>query len=557
MPETDTGAASVDIGSLITPPAGMVQGLTDLARDRSAQTDKITTGIDRDIDQDMSTVRRREAASAATGMEAAQYPKWNAEEEHKKFQTDPIEAFGSVGSVFGILASAFTHAPLENALNASAAAMNAIKAGDEKAYERAEKAWKDNWNLVVKRHEIMREGYQDATTLMKTNMAAGEAKLKTLAMRFDDKKTLMMLENGMSDDVFKTMDARNKSIESGIKAFDAIQEGGAQATKRRLQDSMYDRMRQGNEAVQDPMQRAAADFSAFQTVYGVEKDGTTQQAMISLYGKAMKEFQDGKRPSPTPTDDEITKLKRDLSPYGHSAGASGNANLTESRQQAASAARERARLTEETDESGKPKWTDKEIDEKVEEYRSGLKAKAAAPSGNKVDQLKSRVNQIKYSSEAIDKVEALLKKHNALTGLGGKISRPGETIASIFGSNETDRHEFESLVSEIKEWAPRILTDSQGRPLSAEAGNIDKVVRGLNLGDTTKITAERLLQLKKLYQQMSTDTETRMKGGSGSAPAKAAPAPSGPMPWQRDPIKQKVSMAGDVSDPNFWMEASS
>ena len=112
-------------------------------------------------------------------------------------------------------------------------------------------------------------------------------------------------------------------------------------------------------------------------------------------------------------------------------------------------------------------------------------------------------------------------------------------------------------MSEIKEWAPRILTDSQGRPLSAEAGNIDKVVRGLNLGDTTKITAERLLQLKKLYQQMSTDTETRMKGGSGSAPAKAAPAPSGPMPWQRDPIKQKVSMAGDVSDPNFWMEASS
>ena len=49
------------------------------------------------------------------------------------------------------------------------------------------------------------------------------------------------------------------------------------------------------------------------------------------------------------------------------------------------------------------------------------------------------LTRIDTANQAIDKVEALLKKHNAMTGLGGKITRPGEVVSNWFGNNETDR----------------------------------------------------------------------------------------------------------------------
>ena len=48
-------------------------------------------------------------------------------------QTDPIQAFGSFGSMFAILASGFTHQPAINSMNAAASAINAAKANDARA----------------------------------------------------------------------------------------------------------------------------------------------------------------------------------------------------------------------------------------------------------------------------------------------------------------------------------------------------------------------------------------------------------------------------------------
>lgn len=122
--------------------------------------------------------------------------------------TDPIAAFGSFASVFGILASTFTHAPFESALNASAAAMNAIKAGDKEGFERERKAWEDNTKRALDKHKIQHEQYMDAATLLKTNLEAGEAKMRVLAARFGDQKTLFLLENGMDKEVLDLQAAR-------------------------------------------------------------------------------------------------------------------------------------------------------------------------------------------------------------------------------------------------------------------------------------------------------------------------------------------------------------
>ena len=115
--------------------------LSDVQREKVAASDKIYSEIE---SAQSRLLPRIEQLSKNAGVEAEKMKPWDADQEAAKRRTDPIEAFGSFGSVFGILASAFTHAPMENALNASAAAMNAIKEGDAKSYDRAYKAWEQN-----------------------------------------------------------------------------------------------------------------------------------------------------------------------------------------------------------------------------------------------------------------------------------------------------------------------------------------------------------------------------------------------------------------------------
>ena len=81
---------------------------------------------------------------------ASSRPKWDADQQAAKYRTDPLSSFGSLGSVFGMIASAFTHHPMQNAMEASAAAMNAIHAGDQRAYDQAHEAWKQNLDMTFK-----------------------------------------------------------------------------------------------------------------------------------------------------------------------------------------------------------------------------------------------------------------------------------------------------------------------------------------------------------------------------------------------------------------------
>ena len=147
------------------------------------------------------------------GVESQQAKPWNEEEESKKYSTDPVAAFGSLGSVFGILASAFTHQPFYTAMTASAAAINAVKEGDAAAYDRASKAWKDNTKLALDRAKIEQEQYKDAVELFKTNMAAGEAKIRMLAARFGDQKVAFLAEHGMNKEIIDLFEYRQKTAE--------------------------------------------------------------------------------------------------------------------------------------------------------------------------------------------------------------------------------------------------------------------------------------------------------------------------------------------------------
>lgn len=153
---------------------------------------------------------RMQRAFEATSIQPGELLPWDDEQMREKFRINPMESFGSLATVAAIIASAFTKAPLENALNGAAAAMNGIREGKEEEFKKSFDAWKANTDLAFKRHNLMQQNYSNALSLFNTDMTLGRTKLTQMAAQYDDQQTLFLLQNGMDKEVFELLDKRNK-----------------------------------------------------------------------------------------------------------------------------------------------------------------------------------------------------------------------------------------------------------------------------------------------------------------------------------------------------------
>lgn len=535
-------ATMPDMGGGSQSPVQAISELADIKRREIAATGKVDDALIAGMDRDAARVQE---ASRHTGIEPGSMRPWNEEYESAKHQTDPIQAFGSIGSVFGILASAFTHAPMENALNASASAINAIKAGNEKEYERSYKAWQDNTKLALDRHKIAHEQYTDAVEILKTNMAVGEAKLRVLASKYGDQKVLTMLDNGMDKEVIDMMAAREKLA-------GAMQENFFKTTTENAKMSQLFSL--GYDPKNPTSDKSQAALKQFNRVFGETKSIDTQfsqqwweehpSGTSEQFSKAFGDFKRSQYNRPPNAEqefiqrwwaehpgadvEEFSKAFQEFKRGQHPPSGQGSTALTPTRQVAAGVDEVMKQYKIDHPEAS-PEELLKVRTQKLREAQT-----ASAPiTGNRADEIKGKVNRIVYMEDTITKVEELLKKHNAITGLGGKVTRPAEIVGNIFGSNETDRKQFERYISELKEWAPRALTDSNGRPLSSEAGNVSNIIAGLQVGDTTANTARAYLELRKLLSKMKGDLQSRGAGGGEAPPATAAPEGDW---WKNSPV---------------------
>src|SRR5262245_6479904 len=160
---------------------GTVADLREVQRRKVAETEAFTAAEDRALREDRT---RAINFLDREGIGPGDLQKWDVRGERERYRTDPIEQFGSLASVFAIAASAFTKTPMENSLNGAAAAMNAARANNDKEYDRAYQAWKDNNDLVIKRHNIMHTQYVDALSLMSHDVQLGDAKMRQLAAKY-------------------------------------------------------------------------------------------------------------------------------------------------------------------------------------------------------------------------------------------------------------------------------------------------------------------------------------------------------------------------------------
>lgn len=180
-----------------------VAKLQTIEKKKEAEQDPVREQIKTDYAKD-----RKEVDTKYAGIEPVDLPKWDAAKEAAKRQTDPIQAFGSFGSIFAIAASAFTHTPIINALNGSAAAMQAIKKKDEDGYNQAYDAWKENIHVALDRHNMQHQDYQDAFDKMKNNMAEGQAMLTATAAKYGDQAATLMNEAGLYEKLGSLQESR-------------------------------------------------------------------------------------------------------------------------------------------------------------------------------------------------------------------------------------------------------------------------------------------------------------------------------------------------------------
>ncbi len=207
-PGTDI-AGIVGKSSALTGPTGT---LTNLARDRGAALDSADRQMEGRLERDRGE-RERAYRQEAAGPDSLP-PKWDADAERAKRIRGPIEQFGSVGVIFALAASAFTKQPMTSALNGAAAAMGAIKAGDEENYKSAYAAWKDNTELALKRFNMERELFEDANKLATSDINEWKVQQTIIAGRFDNQKIVAMAEAGMVKEI---IDIQNSQIKGAVE----------------------------------------------------------------------------------------------------------------------------------------------------------------------------------------------------------------------------------------------------------------------------------------------------------------------------------------------------
>jgi len=117
----------------------------------------------------------------------------------KRPEADPVREFGSWASGLAILAGALTRTPMTTALNASAEAMKAIRAGDLATYEDQKKTWQENTDTAIKNAELQYKAYDLAYKEGHDTYADRMAAITTAATTFNNEGMLRIAQQGAAD----------------------------------------------------------------------------------------------------------------------------------------------------------------------------------------------------------------------------------------------------------------------------------------------------------------------------------------------------------------------
>jgi hypothetical protein len=486
-------APATDLSNLL-PTKEKVEGataaLTNIQEKKLGTEDVMLRQFEAQQSQDRKRMEQAMAAQGAT-IEELKHGTWNAQEELGKRETSLWEQFGSPGFILAMIGSRFSAMPMNSALQAGGAAINALNQGKMDDYKRSFEAWRANTELVIKRQQMEHELYEEIEHLRSSDMAAWRTRATAIATRFDDQRKLALLQNGMDPEVIEAIEGETKAALDLSKTKNYIDENNRKImwlnSHKEWEKGDPLAMQRLLKEYEDPTDTTLAGYNRF-----VEETWTKEGRL--------------------PTSDEIVdfRKKQSLAEYAYrSVGASGAptkekeiaAEMVEIQKKDPSVSREDAY---------------KRAAQNVEKAHRTLTANEATRQGSHLEQYDLALTDI------LPQAEDILRKHVGAAGAAGYVTRAGESVSNIFGSSDTDRRQFESDIDELKLMAPQLLLDrATGRPLSSEHELIDKIIRGLNMGDTTANTLRSLEELKHRLMTLRQSAADRL--GNTSTPASAAP----------------------------------
>jgi len=383
------------------------------------------------------------------------YERHALELSEKPPQADPRDAMqrlGGLATVVGILGGLLTKQPLMAALNAGGAAMEAYNKQDEATYQYQREQWKHHTDMLLKMAQFQHDQLRDVLDDEKLQAGERMQKVHVIASLLGHEQTGALAQ--ISDE--KSLRQWQASNQLAIDRL---------AETKRLDDARIASMGHGGRV------GGVQNYVANAVESAREKAG----GGLSL--------------------DEENKVARQAYDEWRSTGTMAGEKIHEVRQQ------------------------QQELEEKLHRPLTGEEktsithfVEKGGITGNEQQRLQARDSLYADSLGFLDESIGMLDRHVGISGTAGRVTRLGERVGDLFGSDETDRVQFERNINYLKFAAPTLLLDRQGRPLSAEAGEINAIIGGLRMGDLAKNTIRSLERIQDIYKNHRQDLQLQLKG---------------------------------------------
>lgn len=449
--------------------ADLSRQAASIKREEMAAKERITGEEDARLAQHRKVM---DARFAQTGVNPDDFKPWDQSAAQEKYRHDPVQEFGSLGSVFAMMASAFTNRPMENALLGSAAAINAAKEGKTLEFERAYKAWQDNTNLAIKRQTMQHQSYSDALSMVNSDMSIAQQRMQTAATMYGDKQMLGLMDAGLWDKVIELADKRED-----VKKKMVSNQGLLMLENFKMETMMGDPRYKAPPGSPQRMDLAREMNETF--------GGKAHDPQAEYSRKVLRE-------NPEITSDDYNE-KMDA---WTSKNSEGNLLIGDRLKKKAIIAETNRNI-----EAGMP--TDKAYYAAEQTVAENLPGK-----------VKERKEAIVSSTNLIDKALEVLRSEKDKgegslnpTGFKGMLMRPGETLGLVKGQSA---HEYEALVRTLQQTLGAAMPGHAKSKLNMkDRSDWDTIVPGLGRYANIDASIEELERLKKIVNRQDLQGDSK------------------------------------------------
>lgn len=189
------------------PVMGMVMGESGDYTKKVADIGTRRTSAEAPINADIQTKSKELQSMSEKGPEKVALPTNQAKHMTPEDMSSAFTTFMALGALGGLL----TRQPMTAALNNMTAAMKGLHDGDQEQYKRATEEFNNNYSKAVATNKSKLDEYEKIFKNKESSIAEKVREATMIAKQYGDELTVANLQHGNMKDVFKNMEASQKT----------------------------------------------------------------------------------------------------------------------------------------------------------------------------------------------------------------------------------------------------------------------------------------------------------------------------------------------------------